>query len=206
MTIRLHGRAAAIAFVAIAITGCGAQRVVFVPTADERRLLAAPPLELSVVVVNWSPKFAAGRDPSAYASHITDLLQASHAFRSVEYDPTGGAVAKADLVAEHGGEYCNSAIIPIFTIVTLGIVPTIWNETDCNGVVFRSARAPSDSSRAIDVHEKRTGKAVMGWAALPLGLFPGWSWHTGRDQPAYQQAFRLAIIRRQAELLNLAGK
>ena len=46
----------------------------------------------------------------------------------------------------------------------------------------------------------------MGWVALPLALFPGWSWRTGADQAGYREAFRLAVIAHRQELAKLAGR
>jgi hypothetical protein len=191
--------------VAALVAGCGAQRIVFRPTAKQRAELAGPPLDLSVVVIDWSPKAAQGRSSSAYASKLTALLVGSGAFRSVVYDPTGAAAKSADLVAVSTGDYCNSAILPIATLVTLGVVPTVWDETNCDGASFR-ARDDRDTTVHVVARERRTGKAVMGWLALPLGLAPGWSHRVGAEQSAYRQAFRLAIIARKDELLRLAGK
>jgi hypothetical protein len=56
------------------------------------------------------------------------------------------------------------------------------------------------------VHERRTSKAVMGWAALALIPLPGWSMRAGADQRGYQEGFRLAILARKAELMGMAGK
>lgn len=194
------------AIVAILVTGCGAQRVVFTPTAEQRALLDAPPLDLSVVIVDWSPKEAQGRSSNAYATKLEDLLVGSRAFRLVTYDPSGAGAKTADLIAVSTGDYCNSAIIPILTILTVGVVPTIWDETNCDGVRFRPGHGVVDSTRTVVARERRTGKAVMGWVAGPLTLLPGWSISSGAAQPAYRQAFRLAIIARQDELRRLAGK
>ncbi|MEP6619726.1 MAG: hypothetical protein ABJE47_10430 [bacterium] len=189
----------------VLLSACSAQRVVFSPSAEQSQLLAQPPMDLSVVVVHWPARRGEGRNAHAYATQIVDLLQGSGAFKSVVYDSTGAAAASADLIAESAGLYCNSAIIPLFTIVTLGIVPTIWDETNCDGVVFRPAHPPTrDATAQVVVRESRKGKAVMGWAALPLGLWPGWSWKVGRDQGSYRDAFRLAIIGQQAALTRLA--
>ena len=184
------------------LTGCMAQRVLYRPTAVERKLLDDPPLDLSVVVVHWDSGTVRHLNPSAYGSNAAKLLQGSHAFRQVTYDPTRATAA--DLRAESARDYCNTAIIPLFTLLTLGVIPTIFTDTDCNGVIFRKPGAPRGSDSVV-VGVKYQGKAVMGWVALPLGLFPGWSWRGGQDQSGYREAFRLAIIARKAELARLAG-
>jgi hypothetical protein len=190
----------------LTLSACSAQRVLFTPSAADRALISDPPLELSVSVTHWPPSKAHGRDPAAYAKPLAELLESSHAFRSVVYDPAG--TAPTDLVAEPESDYCNSAIIPILTIVTVGIVPTVWTETECTGVSFRrhGASAPVGAGSTIGVHIRYEGKSVLGWAAAPLGALPGWSWKSGRDQPSYQQAMKVAIAQRRSELLRMAGK
>jgi hypothetical protein len=188
------------------LVACSAQRVLFQPTSAEQALLAEPPIDLTVRVVRWSASEAKGRSADAYARPLAQLLERSHAFKSVIYDSADSA--HADLIAESLGDYCNSAIIPVFTIVTIGIVPTVWTETECTGVVFRRTgdSTSSTASAPIGVHVRREGRAMLGWLAAPTGLMPGWSWKSGKDQGAYQQAFRLAIIQHRAELVRLADR
>src|SRR5437660_5857326 len=93
---------------AVFLSGCIAQRVLYKPTVAERTLLAEPPLDLSVVVVHWDPGTVAHLNPSAYGSNAAKLLEGSRAFRLVTYDPTRAAVA--DLRAESVGHYCSNAI------------------------------------------------------------------------------------------------
>src|SRR5438046_2875724 len=106
---------------AILLSGCLAQRIVYKPTVAERVMLAEPPLDLSVVVVHWDPGTVAHLSSSAYGSNAAKLLEGSHAFRLVTYDPTRATVA--DLRAESAGHYCSNTMIPLFTIITLGVIP-----------------------------------------------------------------------------------
>ncbi|HEX4683988.1 MAG TPA: hypothetical protein VH277_14815 [Gemmatimonadaceae bacterium] len=181
------------------MTGCVAQRPMFQPTPDEKTILTQPPLDLTVAVRVVAAR--PGMNAAAYARPLETLLTESGAFRAVVYDPAN--TAHADLIVESTGDYCNSAIIPLLTIVTVGIVPTIWTESQCTGARFLPGRA-ADS--ALTLHIRGSGRAVMGLFALPLGLFPGWSFRSGVDQPAYQQKFRLEVFRHRDELLRLAGR
>jgi hypothetical protein len=106
------------------------------------------------------------------------------------------------------GDYCNTAVLPLLTIVTVGIVPTVWTETQCDGALFRAGRETDTSftGTRVIVRTRREGRALLGWAALPLMLFPGWSRHLGREQTAYQQAFKLEILKHRAELMAAAGR
>lgn len=183
------------------VAACGAQRELYQPTDEERALLAQPAMPLSVAVVPWSAKEGQGRSAEAYGKPMAELLAKSGAFKSVVWDPTGAA--HADLIAVSMGDHCNTAVIPILTIVTVGIIPTIWNETQCDGVRFRS---PADSVHRVQARTRLTSKAIMGWLAAPAGLLPGWSYHNGRGQHTYQQAFRVALMKQRGELMALAGR
>ena len=77
-----------------------------------------------------------GKDASAYAEGIADRLERSNAFRSVILDTTTTAVV--DLIAISTGAYCNTAVIPLLTALTLGLFPTVFGDADCVGAVFRS--------------------------------------------------------------------
>jgi hypothetical protein len=198
--MRPNPRSMLIPIAALMLTACGAQRVVFSPTPEQRMLLGAPPLPFDLVVVHWPPRTPGKPNAKAYGTTTAKLLQRSGAFRSVTYDSL--RTTRGDLYAESRGDYCNTAIIPIATLLTLGLWPTIWNETECTGVVFR--RPDGQSTDSVVVHVKASSKAVMGWAALPLLALPGWTFHSGRNQGAYHDLFRLAIIEKQDELARLA--
>ena len=189
---------------ALALSGCYAERVSFRPNPEQRALLREPPLPYVVPVVPWS-NANPYRNATAWTDGIAKQLERSGAFATVHYvQGSRTPVAGAQLYAEATTRYCNTAIIPIFTILTLGLVPTIWNETQCSGAIFRRA----DGSRPQDsvvVEVQQTGKAVMGWVAAPLGLLPGFSYGGKRGQSGYLDAFRLAIIGKKDELAALAA-
>ena len=186
------------------LTGCGAQRINFRPTAEQKRLLANQPLDYTVVVRRFPAHSHGGLNPDAYASDLYKILRGAHAFRSVAYDRTGHAPAQ--LVAESTGDYCNTAIIPLWSIISLGIIPTMWTETECTGVVFRPGATGASAADSVVVHVKQGGKALMGWLALPLGVFPGWTWSSLGSSRGYGEALRLAIIEKQSELETLARR
>lgn len=187
------------AFALLLLAGCYAQHTSFRPTKEERKALEEPPLPYSVAVRHWQrPTF---QNPRAYATNAAKLLASSGAFARVTYDSTG--TTAADLVAESTTDYCNTAIIPMLTIITLGIFPTVWKETECSGVVFRSPHPGNADSVVVRV--RQSGTAIMGWVATPFALFPGWSWHGMRYTSAYHKQFRLAVLEQRAELGRLAG-
>lgn len=185
--------------------GCGAQRLPPSLTSAERAALDARPLPYKVVVIPWDSATTAQRhqNPTAYADRTMQWLRGSKAFASV----TLGARPNVgdDLIATPTGAYCNTAIIPLWTIISLGLFPTVFTDTDCEGAVFRRAggRLPGDSVVIQDVDSARV---VMGWVAVPLGALPGWTHGAARDNSRAQERRRLWILTHQAALAALVGR
>lgn len=197
--------AVVLCFVLAGMTGaCGAYRRPIPPSDGERRLLESTPIPYDVSVVPWTQEAGAvrGQDPDAYAHSLATLLKASGAFRSSRFDPRHET--DADLSATSTGIHCNSAVIPIWSILSLGIVPTVTEDEYCEGMVLRSARTPSSSSVEIEIRHK--GTVVMGWFAIPLGFLPGWSHGDMEDDSRYRERFRLSILRRRAEIERLVER
>jgi len=197
--------AAAVLLVAIVGVsgGCGAHRRPPALTAEERALLDEPPLPFSLSIVPWDAATAArkGANPEAYAEILANLAIPSGAFREIRREQTPGP--QADLAGMSTGVYCNTAVIPLFTILSLGIVPTTWEETDCEGMTLRAARIRSNGSVQVDVRYK--GRAIMGWAAVFIGALPGWAYGDVRGDSRYRERFRLEVIRHRREIEQLAG-
>jgi hypothetical protein len=181
--------------------GCAAHRRPSF-TADERRLLNQPPLPYSVSVVAWDAGTRAktSQNPEAYARTLADVSIPSRAFREMHLETSG---AQVDLTATSTGTYCNTALIPALSIISLGIVPTVWQEEECQGMVLRSTKYPDRPPVRIDVRFK--GTAMMGWACLVVGALPGWSWGNIRGDSAYHKMLRLEVIRHRAEIEGLVA-
>jgi hypothetical protein len=182
--------------------GCAAHRRPSF-TAAERQLLKQPPLPYSVAIVEWDAATRAkmSQNPEAYARNLADVVIPSRAFREVRRDSS--PETHAELAATSTGEYCNTAIIPILSIVSVGIIPTVWQEEDCAGMFLRSTNHPDRPGLRIDVRFK--GTAMMGWASLFVGALPGWSWGDIRGDSAYHEMLRLEVTRRRAEIERLVG-
>jgi hypothetical protein len=196
---------------AAASGGCYAHRRPAAMNAEERKLLEAAPLPYTVSVVPWNsePGEQAGRDPDAYAKSLAKLVAGSKAFRASRLEARPGA--DADLVAISNGAHCNTAIIPVFTIITVGLIPTVFEDEDCHGVVIRSARpstsqpVPEPVPQPVEIGVRHKGQVVMGWAALVFGALPGWSYGSGSDDSRYRERFRLEVITHREEIEKLAA-
>jgi hypothetical protein len=132
---------------------------------------------------------------------LADLLTKSQAFRTVRFEREPGA--GTDLIASSTGLYCNTAVIPLFTIVSPGVVPTIFEDEDCQAMVLRSAKNPARTSPEIVARYK--GRVVMGWFAVPLGVMPGWSHGSAREDGRYAERFRVEVFRQREQIERIAA-
>jgi hypothetical protein len=136
--------------------------------------------------------------PNARATR--EWLAGSGAFASVSVAGESGPTP--DLYAIPRGPQCYSAVVPILTIVTLGIIPTVIDELTCHGAVFRSARngVGADSVLITDTVSTRI---MLGWLAGPVRLLPGWSHRARRSNPRFTDHDRAVILARREELAAL---
>jgi hypothetical protein len=180
--------------------GCAAHRRPSF-TVEERQLLSQPPLPYSVSIVEWdgATRVKTSQNPEAYARRLADFLIPSRAFREVRRETS--PEVHAELAATSTGAYCNTAIIPVLSIFSVGIIPTVWQEEDCEGTFLRSTNHPDRPAVRIDVRFK--GAAMMGWASIFVGALPGWSWGDIRGDSAYHEMLRLEVTRRRAEIERL---
>jgi hypothetical protein len=157
-----------------------------------------------VAVVPWDAATAArrGQNPQAYGDAAFKWLKGSGAFSSVRLsspDDLG-----VDLVASSTGAYCNSAVIPLLTILSLGVIPTIFTDRDCEGVVFR-ANEPNRGD-SVEVRYEQESRVIMGWLALPIGALPGWTHGAALEHGRSRDRARLAILAHREALAALASR
>jgi hypothetical protein len=167
-------------------------------------MLQAPPLPYSVAIAWWDDETKTGQNAEAYAGSLAKLVARSGAFSQSRYERSSNPSGQ-DLVATPTGEYCNSAVIPIFSIISLGIIPTIFQDEQCTGMLLRK-RAGLPKREGIQINARYKGPVVMGWAALVVGLAPGWSYGEAADDARFAERFRLAVIRRRTDIERLAGR
>jgi hypothetical protein len=182
---------------------CGAYRRPARLAGADRQLGASAPLPYTVCVVPWDSETRQRlrKDPEIYARSLADLLKRSKTFRTVRFEAAPGG--DTDLVASSTGLNCNTAVIPLFTILSQGTVPTIFQDEECQAMVLRSARAPTRGAAEIVARYK--GPVVMGWAAVPLGAVPGWSYGSMREDGRYADRFRVEIFRQRELIAAIAA-
>ncbi len=190
--------------VAAASGGCYAHRL---PALDASVKLEGPegnaggPLPFTVSVVPWNsdPGDHSGRDPAAFAKSLAELVASSRAFRSSRLEATPGS--DADLVAVSMGTHCEASVIPLFTIISAGVIPTVFDGERCDGMVIRSTRPGTPAP--IEVRVRHTGQTVVGWAAVVFGALPGWSYGLVGDDRRYRDLFRMEIAKYRTDIENL---
>jgi hypothetical protein len=191
-------------FILTGVTGgCDAHRRPPNLNAHERQLLRAPPLPYTVTVKPWDPETAAhmSQNAFAYAQRVASTLMPSGAFRTTRFENNAQA-SGGDLIATSTGIYCNRAIIPLWTLLTLGIIPTVFEDENCEDMELRRAGAPA-SATSVQIEFRYTGRVVPGWGAVIMGILPGWSYGSARSDPRFYQRFRLEVIRHQREIEDL---
>ena len=182
---------AALAAICIGTNSCAAHRRPLALTAEESSLITAAPLPYSVAIDNSSANSA------AKAKILAKTLEASGAFRSTYL--SGASPSQPDLIATPVDAYCNNAVIPIYTLLSLGVIPTTFDDRDCVSLKLQSSHQ-SPGTPALQIQFQNTGTVVLGWYAVVLGFRPGWKHGSVRDDPLFLQRFRLQIIRNQARI------
>jgi hypothetical protein len=157
-----------------------------------------------VAVAPWDAATAArhGQNPQAYGDAAYRWLKGSGAFSSVRLSSPDDH--DVDLLAHSNGAYCNSAVIPLFTILSLGVIPTIFADRDCEGVVFQANDANRTDS--VEVRYDQESRVIMGWLALPMGALPGWTHGTALEHRRSRDRARLAILEHGQALAALASR
>lgn len=135
-----------------------------------------------------------------HARNLAALLEGT--FRTVTVDSSDSV---SQLVVESRQKYCNAAIVPLWTILTLGFVPTVYKDSTCTEMVFRRRGEPRTGDSVV-VEVGTATREVMGWLAAPLVLVPPWKLDLSAGQRRHKDAVRLAIVARREELERLAAR
>ena len=95
-------------------------------------------------------------------------------------------------------------MIPLFTIISLGVIPTTFQDRRCEGMLLRRAAGEPKNS-GVKVEVRFRGAVVMGWAAVLAGARPGWAYGSLARDSRFVDLFRLAVIQKRAEIDRLVA-
>jgi hypothetical protein len=196
---------AAGAYVALGLSGgCAAHRRPPALSGEERALVDGPPLPYSATVAWWDEETKTGQDPGAYAGSLAKLVEEGHLFQTSRYERSSAPVGQ-DLVATSTGLYCNTAVLPALSVLSIGVIPTIWEDEQCEGMLLRKA-AGRPKTEGVQIEIRFKGPVIMGWAAVVVGAMPGWAYGAVESDPRFADRFKLAVVRRRADIERLVGR
>jgi hypothetical protein len=191
------------AFVAIGIV-CSAVIVagLLKGCASEQRPL---PLKTSEETLLGSKGFglSLGVEPSTppvYAQALLHALQQTELFRVVQ---PADKIQAPDLLAQVERSITGNAVIPILSLITLGLIPTVTEEE--HGYSF-SLRSPKSSERVVIVEYVHRSYTVLGWVAGLLNFFPQWTGDGVQNDPRFKERLKLAILIKTQEINVVASQ
>jgi hypothetical protein len=180
---------AAMLVIIAAFGGCSSSFLPPRPTDAQRSLLQRTHFRASVGVEEY--KYP------VYSEHLIRDLRATGLFDEV--GPTE-KVREPDLMARVERSVYGQAAIPLWTILTLGIVPTTVEEE--HGYVF-SIRRGDDAGGSVMVNYTYRGPTTLGWFSTLLNLFPDRTSRTPIETPRFREAVAVVIATNAAEISKL---
>ena len=173
------------------LAGCGSMQMPRTLSPAERMEVEAVEIPAVVGVQGWR-----------WSEELQGILDASGLFRRVAL--LSALDQPPDLVAtvRERCSFHRGGFIPIWTVLTLGVVPT-WTRTEF-GYVF-AFHAPSAPDRKVVVGCGPGGYLVVGWLGTPLNALPGWTLSDPEEHPRYHHRVALEVARRGDEINALLG-
>ncbi len=152
----LHGRRALAAGPLLSLAGCVGWASASLPpavTPEEKRVIAEVYFPLTVGVEQYVY--------TAYSDSLTRGLQDTGVFDRVL--PYEQFATPPDLIARVDRRIHGRAVVPIWTLLTFGLVPTSYN--DRHGSSFW-LEVPGSEVDRWHVEYQHTGRSTLGWVAL----------------------------------------
>jgi len=174
------------------LKGCASEQRPLPLNIGEETLLSSKGFGLSLGVEPSTPP--------VYAQSLLRALQQTGLFREVQPSDKNQA---PDLLARVERSITGNAVIPILSLITLGVIPTVTEEE--HGYSF-SLRAPKSSERVVIVEYVHRGYTVLGWMAGPLNFFPQWTGDSVHNDPRFKERLKLAILLKAQEIKSVTSQ
>ncbi len=135
-------------------------------------------------------------DERRFASeNLARCLRETGVFASVE--PLDRLDRPPDLVARVEGTGAGTAAIPILTVFSLGVIPTLVEESW--GVAF-SLGKPASPERRISIDARWSGRTILGWVGALANLSPDRSSEQPTADPRYARHVAALLAAREVEI------
>jgi len=162
-------------------------------TSEQRALLQRTRIDVTIGVEDYQAPI--------YSENLTKTLGRTHLFTRV--DRLANFTTPPDLVARVEEEIYGTATIPVWTGLSLGIVPTTVSEM--HGYSFSLSRSGTAAPR-IPIRFAYTGPTTFGWWAVVLNLSPNRTMRDVDSHPRFAEAFAWEIATKRVAIESLKNK
>lgn len=183
--------AAAALFVVAVVGGCGSSALPAPLTTEQRTSAEEASFPVTVGVE---------RDQyPVYSDALLEVLRESGLFTRVE--PLEAA-PDATLIAQVERRVYGTAVIPVFTAVSLGLVPTVVDEE--HGYSF-SLRTANGAGTKVLIDATYSGPTTLGWLAAVRNLSPDFARGDPKKTDRFRMFLRWVVAKNASEIERLPG-
>ncbi len=169
--------------------GCGSFSLPPPPTQEQLAVLKNTRFDATVGVEDYTYP--------VYSERLLVDLRSTGLFKSVE--PLG-KLRNPDLVVRVEKPIHGTAVIPFWTVITLGVVPTTVEEE--HGYVF-SIRSPAHPESSVLVDSVFRGPSTLGWAAFFLNFSSNRTSTNPEQSPQFRERLAISVSSRAPEISQL---
>jgi hypothetical protein len=159
-------------------------------TSEQRALLQRTRIDVTIGVEDY--------EAPVYSEDLTKVLLKTHLFTRVDH--LTNFTTPPDFVARVEERIYGSAVIPIFTGLSLGIIPTTVDER--HGYSFSLGRPGTEAPR-IPIRFVYKGPTTLGWWAVFLNLSPNRTMRDIDGHPRFIESFAWEIATKRDEIESL---
>ena len=137
-----------------------------------------------------------------YSDELAKALRATHLFaevRALSAFPT-----PPDLIARIERPIYGTAVIPVWTGLSLGLVPTTFQEE--HGFSFSLASGALQSQDRLRVEFSYSGPSTLGWYAVVLNLSPNRARGDVTQHERFRDGLAWALAQQRVQIFGLLGK
>jgi hypothetical protein len=185
----VSGAVAAVLITVAAFGGCSSSSIPPAATEAQTELLRRTHFKATLAVEPYKYPI--------YSDHLIRDLRATGLFDSVD---SLEKVEKPHLIARIERPIHGTAVVPLWTILTLGVVPTSVEEE--HGHAF-SIRRAGDPLSGVAVEYSYRGPTTLGWGAAFLNLFPNRTSGDPTETPRFREGLAIAVVTRGGDISAL---